>query len=147
MRKNQRLLVALLVLSLLSAFTVVFLAGCGGTKTPEEGWTYVGTWVNPAYNGHGGQPPGKMVVTTTSMALYDNDTSPSAAITATFAVGEDWTSGGMHYFKGSATRGIDTGYFLVRISGNNNTLELNTSDTAYPVAIDPAGQYAIFARQ
>ena len=123
------------------------VAGCG-SGSPEESWTYVGTWVNSAYNGHGGGPPGKFVATTDSLAFYTNDTDTTPVTTSSFALAEDWTSGGAHYFKGTDAAGPGSRFILMRVSGNNNTLEANTSGKAYPASIDPSiGGYGIFTRQ
>jgi hypothetical protein len=148
MRKNPRFLVALLLLSSLSALTVVYLAGCGGTKPPEDSWTYVGTWVNPAYNGHPGVTAGKMVVTATLVTMYNNDTDTTpAGDSIPIAVAADWTSGGAHYFKHILDVAPNTSFGLTRVS-NNNTLEGNSSSTAFPASIDPAApDYRIYTRQ
>ena len=127
-------------------FATFVLASCE-PKPPEESWTYVGTWVNPAYNGHGGGPPGKLVVTANSGTSYDNDTDTTPVSTLSLAKTDDWTSGGDHYFKVIAV-GPPTNFLLMRVSNNNNTLEFNVSSTAYPAFIDPAGDmYGIFSRQ
>ncbi|MGA2614015.1 MAG: hypothetical protein ABSG38_11250 [Spirochaetia bacterium] len=129
----------------IAAFVV---AGCGETKPPEEGWTYVGTWVNSAYNGHNGGPAGKMVMTATSGTDYNNDTDTTPVFSGSFTLADDWTSGGDHYFKGISVAGGNTLFLLLRVSNTNNTLELNGSSTAYPTSIDPAGAiYAIYTRQ
>ena len=130
----------------LAAFVV---AGCKQPTPPENGWTYVGTWVNSAYNGHGGNPPGKVVVTATSVTMYNNDTDTTpAGDSIPIAVAADWTSGGAHYFKVIQGVAPNTSFALARVSNNNNTLESNTSSTAYPTSIDPAGaMYTIFTRQ
>ena len=130
----------------MAAFVV---AGCKettppATTPPENGWTYVGTWVNSAYNGHSGQPAGKVVITATSSTVYVNDYDTTSVGTQTFALAEDWTSGGAHYFKGTSSGS----FFLSRVSNNDNTLETNSSSTAYPASIDPTAQYyAIYTRQ
>ena len=127
----------------MAAFVV---AGCKQPTPPENGWTYVGTWVNSAYNGHGGGPPGKMVMTATSVTNYNNDTDTTPVTTSSFALADDWTSGGDHYFKGMSVGG-NTVFVLFRVSNNNNTLELTFLFDAYPASIDPTGNYGIFARQ
>jgi hypothetical protein len=120
------------------------LAGCKATTPPENGWTYVGTWVNSAYNGHGGNPAGKLVMTATSVQTFNNDTDTTPVGNDTIAMTADWTSGGDHYFKGTTS----VGFFLARVSNNNNTLETNSSSTAYPASIDPTAQYyGIWTRQ
>lgn len=131
-----------LVLIAVAAVVVAFLvAGCVPPKPPEDSWTYVGTWVNPANNGHGiSGPPGKIVITADSMANYDNDTDTTPNVTTSLTVVDDWTSGGDHYFKGYgvATSGTATGthfYFLFCVSNNNNTLEGYLSTTDYPTSL------------
>jgi len=132
----------------MTALTVFYLAGCGGTKAPEDSWTYVGTWVNSAYNGHGGGPPGKIVMTTNSIQQYDNDTDPTPALNGSFVLMDDWTSGGDHYFKGPMDFGSFAVYALLRVSNNDNTMEGDSSSTGYPAAINPTDAgYGIFARQ
>ena len=137
-----------LVCSVAAIILAFVLAGCGGA---EESWTYVGTWVNSSYNGSmsgGGGPPGKIVITSSTMDLYDHDFDPTPFQSGSFAAADDWTGGGDHYFKGIAVIGPDTYFFLLRVTNNNNTLESNSSSTSYPPSINPAGgQYGIFARQ
>lgn len=135
-----------LLCAVAAAIVAFVLAGCGGSG--EKSWTYVGTWTNPAYNGNNGGPPGKMVMTTTSIAFYNNDTDTTPMVSGSLNVSDDWTSGGDHYFKGIVSGGGHSLYFLMRVSNNNKTLEFNGDSTSYPTAIDPAGsQYGIFGRQ
>jgi hypothetical protein len=140
--------VRMIVLCAVAAVVVVFVvAGCEN-KGPEESWTYVGTWANSAYNGLGGGPPAKLEMTASSIAYYENVTDAIPLGTGSFALADDWTSGGNHYFKGIAVIGVSTNFFLMRVTDNNNTLESNSTGTSYPAVIDPAGsQYGIFARQ
>jgi hypothetical protein len=80
--------------------------------------------------------------------FYTNDTDTTPVTTSSFALAEDWTSGGAHYFKGTDAAGPGSRFILMRVSGNNNTLEANTSGKAYPASIDPSiGGYGIFTRQ
>jgi hypothetical protein len=105
-----------------------------------ESPAYAGTWVNPAYNGGAG----KIVLTATSNTFYTNDYDTTPTKTETFAVANDWTSGGDHYFKGTGSGG----YFLMRVSNNGNTLEVDTKSTMDQVSIDPTSEsYVIFTRQ
>jgi hypothetical protein len=136
--------------SIAVVMAALVVAGCKDTtKPPEESWTYVGTWVNSAYNGHPGATAGKMVVTATSVTMYNNDTDTTpAGDSIPIAVAADWTSGGAHYFKVINDVAPNTSFSLARVSNNNNTLESNNSSTAYPVSIDPAAQdYRIYTRQ
>ena len=131
-----------------AAVASLVLAGCSGSSTAkEDSWSYVGTWVNSAYNGQGGGPPAKLVLTSATVAYYNNDFDAVPMMSGTFAATSDWTSGGAHYFKGVAVAG-STFYFLIRVANANNTLECNSGSTSYPATIDPAGSnYGIFARQ
>jgi hypothetical protein len=140
--------VRMIVLCAVAAVVVALVvAGCEN-KGPEESWTYVGTWANSDYNGLGGGPPAKLVMTATSMTYYDNVADPVPIGTGTFAVADDWTRGDNHYFKGIAVIAPDTYFFLMRVSNDNDTLESNSSDASYPAVINPAGSnYGIFARQ
>jgi len=140
--------VRMIVLCAVAAVVVALVvAGCEN-KSPEESWTYVGTWANADYTGLGSGPPAKIEMAASSMTFYHNVTDLASYTSGTFAVADDWTSGGNHYFKGIAVIGGNTNFFLMRVSNNNNTLESNSTNTAYPASIDPAGsQYAIFARQ
>jgi hypothetical protein len=140
-KRNILLAVAVVLAVVATAF---LMAGCE-TKHPEESWTYVGTWTNPAYNSHGGMPPGKIVVTVNSMTLYANDIDTTNPVgTGSLTVTADWTSGGARYFKISTA----TSFSLGRVSNNNNTLEVNDSATAYPASIDPSDpSYRIWTRQ
>lgn len=130
---------------LMAAFVV---AGCKQPTPLENGWTYVGTWVNSAYNGnHGSGPAGKIVMTANSQVQYDNVTDTVPQGTFPMSITDDWTSGGDHYWKGTIVPGSFTAYFLMRVT-NNNTVEGNSSITAYPASIDPAGSgYGIYTRQ
>jgi hypothetical protein len=140
---------------LCSAATVILalvLAGCGGASKPaEESWTFVGTWANSSYNGNmsgSGGAPGKIVMTSSTMDLYNNDFDVTVFQVGAFALADDWTSGGDHYFKGIAVMGSNSYFFLMRVSNSNNTLESNSSSTSYPASINSAGQqYGIWARQ
>ena len=138
-----------LLCSVAAVILAFVLAGCGGAaKAAEESWTYVGTWANSEYNGGSGGPPGKIVMTSSTMDLYVNDFDPSPYMSGAFATADDWTSGGDHYFRGIAVIGPSSYFFLMRVTNNNNTLESNASSTSYPPSINPAGeQYGIFARQ
>ena len=123
------------------------VAGCGN-KGPEESWTYVGTWANSAYDGLGGGPPAKIDLMASSMTYYNKVADVVPLSTGSFALADDWTSGGDHYFKGIVVIAPNTYFFLMRVTNNNNTLESNSSAASYPAVIDPAGsQYGIFARQ
>lgn len=137
-----------ILISIAVVMAALVMAGCGGTKLPEDSWTYVGTWVNSAYNGHPGVGMGKIVLTATSATFYNNDTDTTpAGDSIPIAVAADWTSGGAHYFKVINDVAPNTSFSLARVS-NNNTLESNNSSTAYPVSIDPAAQdYRIYTRQ
>ncbi len=100
---------------------------------------YVGTWVNPAYNGGAG----KIVLTATSNTFYTNDYDTTPYKSEIFAIVNDWTSGGDRYFKGIGSGG----YFLMRVSNNGNTLEVDTKSTVDQVSMDPTSEsYVIFAR-
>jgi hypothetical protein len=127
------------------------LAGCAPGGGSEDNWTYVGTWANPAYVGNNlsGGPPARIVMTSNGgLTGYDDVAGTRQLFTGTFAMADEWTSGGMHYFKGIAVMGtMGTQFFLMRVRDNNNTLESTSSSAAYPPAIDPAGQYGIFGRQ
>jgi hypothetical protein len=141
-----------LVCSVAAIILAFVLAGCGGAaKAAEESWTYVGTWANSSYNGSmsgSGGPPGKIVMTSSTMDLYDRDFDLTPLQSGAFATADDWTSGGDHYFKGIAVIGANSYFFLMRVANNNNTMESNSSSTSYPPSINPAGgQYGIFARQ
>jgi hypothetical protein len=129
----------------MAAATSFVVAGC--IATPVESWTYIGTWANSAYNGCGCWPPAKITLSSTSYDYYTNDYDASPAISGTFAVTSDWTSGGNHFFRGVSGPGSPL-YHLLRVSHNNNTLEMNSQPYSYPESIDPAGwEYRIFARQ
>jgi hypothetical protein len=143
--KNRMILIA----SVATVAIVSLLLSCkGSTEPPENSWTYVGTWVNSAYNGHGGQPPAKMVMTTNSIQQYDNDTDPTPTLSGSFTLVDDWTSGGEHYFKGPIDFGTFTVYSLLRVGNNNSTMEGDSSPTGYPAAINATDAgYGIFARQ
>jgi hypothetical protein len=112
--------------------------GGWGTTSPEWYWTCVGTWVNPANNGSGASgPPGKVVVTSDSIAFYDNDTDTTPQVSGSFAVADNWISSGAHYFKGNSAFGPPlnvTIYWLMCVS-NNNTLEAYGSTTDYPTSL------------
>jgi hypothetical protein len=118
-----------------------------------ENPAYVGTWVNPAYNGNGPQLPGKVVVTVNSVALYVNDTDATPVATFPFTLTGDWTDSGAHYFKliDEVSPPPSPSYrdALIRLSNNNNTMEANsTNPPDYPAFIGPAGEaYQIFWRQ
>lgn len=114
------------------------------TASPEEYWTYVGTWVNPAYNGRGGGPPGKVVLMANSVVIYesDTDTMPLAGGFGSLAISDDWTNGGAHYFKGIQVVGPSTAFFLVRVSDNNSTLRITSSPTDYPTSVDTSLDYS-----
>jgi hypothetical protein len=118
-----------------------------------ENPAYVGTWVNPAYNGNGPQLPGKVVVAVNSVALYVNDTDATPVATFPFTLTGDWTDSGAHYFKliDEVSPPPSPSYrdALIRLSNNNNTMEANsTNPPDYPAFIGPAGEaYQIFWRQ
>ena len=138
------------------AFCLIAVSGCGssgssGSSGPEASWTYVGTWVNPTYSSGNGAPA-RVVFTTDTLAFYtkDSDTMPWA--TGSLTVTDDWTADGGHYFKATvaytAEGATGTGCILARVTGNNNTLECNTSSADCPAVISSTeGQYGIWSRQ
>jgi hypothetical protein len=140
----------MIVLCAVAAVVVALVVTGCENKSPEESWTYVGTWVNSAYTGNNGNgPPAKLEMTASLMTFYDNVTTAISLNTGTFAIADDWTSGGDHYFKGIAVVSATTNFFLLRVTNNNNTLETTSDVTSYPAVIDstPGSHYAIFARQ
>jgi hypothetical protein len=144
----MKYVIALVIAAVLAPLV---LAGCSGGGSAEDNWTYVGTWANTTYNGNlsgAGGPPGKIVMASSTMNLYDNDFDVAPLENGAFALTDDWTSGGNHNFKGIATLGGTGYYFLMRVSNNNNTLESVSSTTSYPASMDPASpMYGIWARQ
>ena len=115
---------------------------------PEEGWSYVGTWVIPEHNGNGGGPPGKIVLTANTFAFYDNDFDATPTTTGSFTLEGSWTGGGAHSFKGIFTGQGFTMYMLMRVGTNNTVMETEWLPTAYPPDIDPAdNNYDIWTRR
>ncbi len=120
------------------------------TPSPEASWTMVGTWVNPSYDS-GGQVA-KEVITTDSVAVYAKSYDTTPLFTFYYTLTEDWIFGGAHYFKAFLPTPIPTtpptAFLLIRVSGNNTTIEGNGAETTYPAFIDTAdSSYGIYFRQ
>ena len=132
--------------------------GNGDGVTPS----IIGTWVNPDYDGLSGVgeggPPAKVVMTNISgneytwdLYLNHDDTEPQGTVTMT--VTNQWTDSEGNLFvemEGLIPDGF-TGYVLVKIHADNQTLEENISYDDYPTEIDPdeidGSDYIIFYRQ
>jgi hypothetical protein len=130
-----------------------FVAGCQGTKTQTPP-AYVGTWINPGNDGNGSAgPPGKVVMTEQTATMYEKSTDDPTVATPT-ATGslkqtDAWDSGGDHYFKFELTTSSQPGktfYALACVSNNNNTLEMDGSNTGYPTSLSGDAN-VIFTRQ
>jgi hypothetical protein len=122
-----------------AAAVAIVVAGCTPDPPPPPP-AYIGTWVNPANNGHGlSGPPAKIVWTADSMVFYDNVTDTTPLNTGgSFALKDSWDSGSDHYFKGIGVWGAPppiTVYLLIFVSNNHNTLEATGSTTDYPASL------------
>jgi hypothetical protein len=117
-----------------AAFVV---AGCPSKSEPP---VYVGTWVNPGNDGNGAAgPPGKIVITEHSIAMYEHSYDDPAVATptatATFRQTDAWDSGGDHYFRfelAVSSQPGTTAYALGCVSNNNNTLEMDAETVPPP---------------
>ena len=111
---------------------------------PVANWTYVGTWVNSAYNGLN-SPYGKMVLTADTLTVYlnDSDSTPLPG-NVPITVNRDYSVSGAHNWEILPGQG----YMLVRVSNSDKTLEITASPAAYPSSIDTgAPVYWIWMRQ
>jgi hypothetical protein len=120
------------------------------TPGPEASWTWVGTWVNPAYNLGG--PPAKIISTTVSFSIYTNTSATTPLGIFEYDVTEDWIFGGAHYFKIHLRTPLPgtppLSFILARVSNDNTTLEAVVSATTYPASIDTTdSSHSIYTRQ
>ena len=136
-------LVALLCLGLLSALA---LAGC--SLFPGS-WELYGTWTNPDYNGMLGGPPAKIVINENGTEQYYNNVSDTIPLaTVDYAILDDWTDSGIHWYKSLSDSGGTPMYTLIKLYDSGNTMESNSDLSTYPTTIDPSGSYyGIFYRQ
>jgi hypothetical protein len=137
----------------LFAFGMVAIASCGsgGSATPIESWTYVGTWINQNTSEGGG--PDKMVFTTDTLALYGlaTDTEPDSS--GPLTVTKDWTTDGYRYFQCDIQLFVDASslkaFMLLRVGRGNQELGASESTSGYPTEIGTSSSRDnwIFTRQ
>ncbi len=128
---------------LVAGAVVSLVTGC--VPDEETIYEYLGTWANPAYNGHGGGPPGKAVFTATEVSFFENESDVVPLETDSWSITHQ--DGNFYRFT------VDSGLFgflygIARISSGGNVLETNAHPAAYPPRIDPAGSaYAMLYRR
>jgi hypothetical protein len=113
----------------------------------------IGTWINPAYNGRGGGPPGKLVYEVTQAntllcKVYENDFDTDPLVTAAGSWEAKWIDGQDDtWYKSTVDWSGQQVFGLAVVRANGTTLESNGSFTDFPASIDPGGQmYGIFYR-
>jgi hypothetical protein len=104
----------------------------------------VGTWVNSANDGLGGEPPAKIVADEShGVAFYNNASDTVPVATGTYSVSEDWVEDEAHWLNGVWSLSGTSLYFLTKIYGEGNTVEVASSETAYPTTISPSNPYYV----
>ena len=148
---KARTLVLTGIFLLVVAVIFIFASCDNGGVTP----TYIGTWINPDYDGtvEGGNA-GKSVVTHVSgndymCTMYDKYDDTAPAMTVPFTVTTEWTDSEGNLFAESISYPPDPEVFysLGKVHADNQTMESNGSEVGYPTEIDPAGEeYSIMYR-
>ena len=111
---------------------------------------YVGTWVNPSFNGNQGAPgtlPGKIVMTPGSWDLYDNDFDTAVMVTVSFTLVDSFFIGSDHYFKGDLAGAGGSAKEMVCVSNNGTALAIAGGSSDYPTAPIQGGGAAYWRRQ
>ncbi len=126
-----------------------------GAVTPGGTPSFVGTWVNLDNEGVEGSPA-KFVSTdnsdgTVTSVCYDSVSDTVVLFTITLTVTDEWTdSDGNLFLKLEGDTPFDPDYLfeLIKIHADNQTMEVNADEFAYPTEMDPDNDYyAIWSRQ
>ncbi len=133
--------------------TIVLLMDSDKSVTAVFADNVVGTWINPAYNGHGGGPPGKVVFEMTQAGtvlcwFYENDSDPDPLATTTTSWEGKWVDAQDDtWYKITITGESNQLLGLMVVRANGTTLECSFSYTDFPISIDPGGpMYGILYR-
>jgi hypothetical protein len=108
---------------------------------PEQGWSLVGTWINPTYETTEGYSARVVYNQDGTWAVYKMIGDKTPASTGTFTVTKDWTEAGVHWFQVIGTYLGTTVYELDKVTNDGTIFESTASTTWYPAAIDPAAGF------
>jgi hypothetical protein len=97
----------------------------------------------------GGGPPAKLEILEGGEAeYYDSVSDTTPLVTVEFAIVDDWTDSGEHWFECLSDAGGTPMYTLMVLSDGGDAMASNSDPTDYPTAIDPDGSYyGKFTRQ